>query len=162
MDKVELTLLLIPDLSEGDWRRFKANTRKFEDCLLWISNLDKDGYGRFSIKRIEYLAHRVSYNHFNGSPSNSRILHSCNNRACVNPEHLRVGNQSENIQQSFDDDRSHKGELHPKSKLTEKDVIRIRFLAALGMRQIDIVKECSCVSSNAISKIIKRKTWKHI
>lgn len=63
-------------------------------CWIWTMGLTGAGYGHCGLD----LAHRVSYRLYKGDiPKGKFILHSCDVRCCVNPAHLRAGNQSENI-----------------------------------------------------------------
>jgi HNH endonuclease len=96
-------------------------------CWLWIGAKVPKGYGQFKIGEKVYRAHRVAYELFKEEvPEGMFVLHSCDNPSCVNPDHLFVGTNSDNIQDSFDKGRSSNvGELHPGHKLTEDDVLHI-------------------------------------
>jgi len=95
-------------------------------------------------------------------PEDKRILHSCDCPACVNPSHLHIGTQSQNIQERNERGRTARGEQASKAKLTEVQVLEIReryknekiSFAKLGREYK--------VSASAISTIIKRKFWTHI
>lgn len=66
-------------------------------CWLWTASIDKDGYGHFRCRGRCMQAHRVSYaHHVNNIPSRRDIDHRCQNRHCVNPEHLRLWTRAEN------------------------------------------------------------------
>jgi HNH endonuclease len=81
-------------------------------CWLWLAAVAPNGYGKICITanraKQSIGAHRVSYETFNGAiPPNLLVLHRCDNRACINPDHLFVGTQKDNV-----DDMNKKGR-HP-------------------------------------------------
>jgi hypothetical protein len=61
------------------------------DCWLWLANLDRDGYGKFSLHGVQRAAHRVAYEAVNGPvPAGLTLDHLCRVRRCVNPLHLEA------------------------------------------------------------------------
>lgn len=77
--------------------RLSAKTKKNEDgCLLFTGSLSPEGYGRIGNGKQTTLAHRLSYELANGPiPEGMTILHTCPNKGCVNPEHLKLATWSE-------------------------------------------------------------------
>lgn len=144
--------------------RFLSKVNKTAYCWDWIGSIGSTGYGRFSIKSKYYKAHRISYILFKGEiPTNKLVLHTCDNRICVNPEHLFIGSQSENLYDMYNKKRrdqyliSCKGSKHPNSKLTEDNV---KFI--LNSNESDRkLGEYFNVSKTLIHLIRKRKIWKH-
>lgn len=105
-----------------------------EGCWLWKGSTDAYGYGqfcrRFSGKRI-HKAHRVAWEKSKGPiPDGQQVLHRCDNPSCVNPEHLFLGTQLENIADMVGKLRNPKGEKHGSAKLSDDQIDAIRLLGA--------------------------------
>lgn len=91
------------------WReRFLSKIKKTEECWVWLGSRYPLGYGRFSIMGLGVFgAHRLSWELHNGPISNGLyVCHKCDNPCCVNPAHLFLGTQIDNMR-----DASNKGRL---------------------------------------------------
>jgi hypothetical protein len=76
----------------------KVDRRGLDECWEWIGAISTSGYGHIFWEGKIIDAHRVSYVLAYGEiPENMMILHNCNNKLCVNPNHLRTGTQSDNM-----------------------------------------------------------------
>lgn len=78
---------------------FLKRVKKTDSCWIWTGTVKKDGYGIFSMyDHPTDNAHRVSYKIFKGDiPKGMQIDHLCRFKACVNPEHLEMVTQKENM-----------------------------------------------------------------
>jgi hypothetical protein len=135
-------------------RRFLNKVKKTNNCWLWEASLrNKDGYGQFRLNGKMRLAHRVSWQLFNGATTLS-VLHKCDNPPCVNPNHLFLGSQLDNIRDCINKGRfkSNVGENNPRAKLSITDVYKIKNRLNSGLTQSKIGKIFG-VSQSAISRI---------
>ena len=142
-----------------------------DDCWEWQATKIHNGYGHFRLDGELELAHRASYIFTHGEIPNidgtdfrgTCVLHTCDNRACCNPEHLFIGTHTDNMKDMMEKGRGNKpqGERHGCAKLTEKDVAAIRDLYDYGWYQYEIASLFG-VGQTAISDIITKKKWSHV
>ncbi len=137
-------------------------------CWEWIKTLNLWGYGKITYrdnkKSKEISAHRLSYILNIGKlPKKKLVLHKCDNRKCVNPQHLYLGTQKDNMNDMINKKRAVilKGSQAPWSKLNENDVIEIKKLLITNLSQYKIGKLFN-VSRSAILNIKNGSNWKHI
>jgi len=98
-------------------------------CYLWTAAVGKGGYGHFGVGGKVRDTHRLAYEMYVASiPSGSYVLHKCDVKCCVNPQHLFLGTQSDNLNDMTKKGRrnSARGEKSGAAKLTEKQVLQIR------------------------------------
>lgn len=102
------------DLRESDITRFWNKVDTFSDCWNWQAGKTKKGYGKFTASRRTLAAHRVSFElSYNKIPDGICVLHHCDNPTCVNPKHLFLGTQADNVA-----DRDYKGRQARGKKLS--------------------------------------------
>ena len=108
MVSTELDLVAVAPEDEA---YFWSRTEKLglDDCWAWRGTATPGGYGFFSRKRTTVYAHRLSYELHNGLriPKGYYIMHTCDNRLCVNPNHLRLGSPRDNTRDAIDKGRDH-------------------------------------------------------
>src|SRR5690349_8818159 len=135
------------------------------ECWPWTRGRDKDGYGEISMggSSKHRRAHVVAWELANNRvvPDGHCVLHTCDNPPCVNPGHLFLGTNLDNIWDRNNKERQARGEKSSRAKLTEHKVLCIRRAYKRG-ESISVLAAEYGVTYNAIRSIIKRKTWTHI
>lgn len=140
--------------------RFESKFQKTEGCWIWQAHVKETGYGQFTVDNKPARAHRVSYELYVGViPEGLDVLHRCDNRKCVNPDHLFLGTNDDNIQDKVRKGRQLKGSKVIHSKLIESQVIEIKALHKAGNTARAIAKQYG-VSERAIGKIVNGQSWK--
>lgn len=129
-------------------------------CWLWDKGWRKDGYAQVTIKpgRAK-LSHRLSWEIHRGPLESTaiKVLHKCDVRCCVNPDHLFLGTQGDNVRDMHRKGRAVilKGERASKAKLTIEQVRHIRRREMTGVAYARLYG----VSKVAISRIYHGKNW---
>lgn len=144
--------------------RFWNKVDKTSDCWNWIAALNKGGYGIFKACKNS-LAHRVSWVlHFGEIPNQMKVLHKCDNRKCVNPDHLFLGTQIDNINDMVSKGRQNtvRGSKNYNAKLTESVVKEIREKYSDRAISTATIARIYGVSQPMISYILINKSWKTI
>jgi hypothetical protein len=146
-----------------DIERFWSKVNKTNTCWLWAAGTTRKGYGQIrDNKGYNVRAHRISYEiAFGNIPEGTHVLHTCDDRRCVNPEHLFLGTNLENMRDAVEKKRTMTGSRNPRSKLTEDEVLMIRSLHAEGYGCQRLARAFG-VSNDTIKRINRRETWKHI
>jgi len=130
-----------------------------DGCWYWTGTTFNTGYGKIGVRNKQLTTHRLSYILNKGEIINGlQVLHKCDNRLCVNPEHLFLGTIQDNMKDMVIKGRQNKakGENHGHAKLTNDQVFQIR--NATG-HQKDIAKKYD-VTQQTISKIKNHKHYK--
>jgi len=177
------------------WARFWALVEQAGEgsCWIWQGSLDDDGYGRGPrVKGRHQAAHRVSWLLNRGEvPDGMCVLHRCDNRQCVNPSHLFLGTNTDNMRdrdlkgrQARGDrsglrlhperaargdnngarkhrERMRRGEHHPKAVLTEQLVREIRTRAAAGESPRTLARIFG-VHRGTVRQVVNRRTWREV
>lgn len=134
------------------------------DCWLWTRSLDGSGYGNLSVNGRMWRAHRFFYYEaFGIDPTGCVVMHKCDEPKCVNPRHLILGTQRDNIRDRHEKGRSGacRGDSAPWSILTSERVADLRERFESGENRQALATEFG-VSKTQIYRVIKRESWRHI
>lgn len=143
--------------AEKFWSRTKKN--EVTGCIEWTAGTFKSGYGSFSIGNIRKKSHRLSYEWHYGSIDNSLcVLHACDNRKCVNPDHLFQGTRKDNNLDKTSKGRQTKGCAVNTAKLDEKAVSEIRESDKTSKE----LAEIHGVTWGHINKVKNARSWNHV
>jgi hypothetical protein len=131
----------------------KVDIRGEDDCWEWQGGKDKDGYGTVKRDGKSLRSNRVAYELVFGEPQHN-VLHSCDNPACCNPNHLWDGTHKENMEDMVSKNRK------PKTikKMTMKRAMQLRGWAAKGKTK-KFLKDKYGLSVNHIQAIINNHAW---
>ena len=180
MDNHRRMIAITDALTARFWSH--VNIQEEDECWEWMRHKDNGGYGVFRIckdgKKMLYKAHRVSWMlRYGEIPEGDGyhgvcVSHHCNNPSCVNPKHLKLGTQKENIQDRVNQGRNGclRGIPNPKvsginaglHKLTDSEVIEMREKWAVGNITQQQLADKYGVSNQTVSQIVNRKMWKYI
>jgi len=122
-------------------------------CWLWTAQVNTKGYGKLRNDGGTTLAHRISYQLHKGDiPKDMLVLHDCDNPTCVNPDHLHIGTNADNINEMYQRNR------FPNQILTMDTAKSIYKKCTEGVKQKDIAKEFK-VHFSTVSDIATGKAW---
>ena len=145
---------------------FWAKVEKSDGCWVWRGAKLPNGYGKVGRDGKTWLAHRYVYVMTRSQiPSGLHVCHYCDNRACVNPDHLFVGTRSDNIQDMLKKGRGRfpgaKGSKHHLAKFVEADVVSMRRRFDAGESLKEIASHFR-TTPGYVSDLVRGKHWKHV
>jgi hypothetical protein len=136
-----------------------------DNCWLWTGHRTVYGYGMVHYQGKQQYVHRLSYELFNGEfPKNMNICHKCDVKLCLNPDHLFIGTQKDNIHDMIRKERNSRGERHVGAVLTEAAVhfIREHYKPKHPELGFQAMGRKFGVDGETVRDAYVRRTWKHI
>ena len=131
-------------------------------CHVWFGDFYSCGYGRISFRGKSTNAHRVAWILTKGRlPQGVFVLHRCDNRACVNVEHLFLGSQRDNIIDMYKKGRGARGEKNGQAKINSEQVKQIRERTISGESQRSLANKFG-ISKTSIARVVHRITWANV
>ena len=156
------------------WERFARGYEpgEPEECWIWQGTITAAGYGVLNRKKTLFYTHRLAWIvHNSGGDLDPEglddydnleghvILHKCDNPPCVNPNHLLIGNQSDNANDAVEKGRWNSEDRS--KRLGDEKVKEIRYLIQLGVPATNLAKRFN-VHHQTILDIKHGRTWKHV
>lgn len=152
-------------LSERFWSKVNKNgprhPRLKSKCWVWTGHTHPKGHGMLSDwPRKPLYAHRVSWQLRHGEVRNAKhVLHKCDVARCVNPRHLYLGTNLDNIRDRVLHGRNLAGEKHPFAKMSSQTVRKMRSLRATSRMSYRAIADKFGVSVGAAYSAVTRRTW---
>jgi hypothetical protein len=152
-------------------QRFWAKVQKADGCWIWTGARHSiEGHGHMKIEGKSIGAHRLSYQIAFGSiPPGLFVCHQCDNPPCVNPAHLFLGTNQDNLADMLAKGRQNRrfpqifrGDLHGRAKLTSSNVLAIRQEWNAGTTSVTQFANLYGVSRGAINHVLRGNTWRHV
>lgn len=134
-------------------------------CILFRGNIGTGGYGRLTVDGFQHKAHRVAWETANGRPvpDGLHVCHRCDTPPCVNPDHLFIGTDADNIADMIAKGRDYrgtpaKGSEHARAIITEETAVAIYH----AMGSATAISRKFGVARAVVRGIKKRTQWAHI
>lgn len=137
------------------------------DCWLWAGPKNRYGYGVVGVGSGENKAHRLSWRLFRGDiPTGMKVCHKCDVRLCVNPDHLFLATQRENVADMIVKGRRHKhgakGERNFNAVLTADDVRRLRELRKTSGNSYRSLATMFGITTMTAYRACSGESWSHL
>lgn len=150
---------------ESITERLQRKSKPASDgCREWTGWCDDGGYGRVSIDRTMRPAHVIAWEQANSRkvPDGLVVRHTCDNPPCIEPTHLVLGSQAQNVADMFERGRADRtGERNNAAKLTAESVQAIRAKHAVGQSVNSLSRDYG-VSVSQVKNIVTNKQWKEV
>ncbi len=145
-------------------KRVKERTNIDQNgCWNWSLQIEPAGYGKSTYRQKQIRAHVLSWIAYKGNvPEGFCVCHTCDNRKCVNPDHLFLGTHKQNTRDMVDKDRHTRGSRNACSKLHEDDIIEIKRLYNSGQMTQREIAMLYGKRPQKINCIMRGRSWKHV
>src|SRR3990167_546719 len=134
-----------------------------DECWEWQKYIDTQGYGQMQLHGDVVRTHRAAWLLLVGPiPDGMFVCHECDNRRCINPAHLFLGTQDDNMKDAASKGRIKRGARHWNAKLTKDKVREIRALAQSSRLSNPEIAARYGVTNGTVQAALARRTWRHV
>jgi endogenous inhibitor of DNA gyrase (YacG/DUF329 family) len=136
-----------------------------DECWLWTGCIQRNGYGATTNVVGSTLAHRTAWLLAHPGVTVTRadvVRHTCDNRRCCNPAHLRCGTYRENSEDMVAKGRSRHGEKHYLTTLTDLDVLEIAAQCGEGFFSRREIAAHWGVTTHWLARLMRGAVWGHV
>lgn len=131
-------------------------------CWLWPGETNFGGYGRANRFGARVAAHRLSWKAFRGEdPGSLAVCHKCDVPTCVNPAHLFLGTQAENLRDMARKGRSARGQASGRARITNEQAEEAIRLLRDGLTRAEVAAAIGC-PTDIVNKLAYGQTWVHL
>lgn len=155
----------LPMIDEPEFAKYLVShtqEQRPDGCWVWGRGCNANGYGSCSHKGLVDTTHRWAYRVFVGPiPQGLHVLHTCDNRRCINPSHLFLGTNADNVADRHAKGRSAKGERYPQAILSDGAVRRLRAMCrdGAGLKDVAVVFG---IDPSTVCHVASGRRWAHV
>lgn len=143
---------------------YAALASETDECIVWPFSRDAKGYAMFALPGYKSRrGHRLIYQIATGETLGHEelVMHSCDNPPCLNPRHLSKGTNADNLGDMVRKGRSHHGQRHYMTRLSEDQARQVRELRRRGVPSTAVAEQFG-ISASSVRSIASGETWKHL
>jgi hypothetical protein len=133
-----------------------------DECWEWVASKTSGGYGNFYLGESSISAHRFAYKQEEQPPGDNLVLHTCDNPSCVNPSHLYLGDQQDNMNDAVERGRIAEGEDHGMTSLTAEQVSHLKWEGENTGKTNTVLADEYGVTVRTIGNILRGVTWSDV
>lgn len=142
-------------------QRIRSGSRRVPSgCIEWVKGCNQFGYGYLNFRGISYRVHRAAFELAHGQiPDGMVVCHRCDNRRCLNVEHLFLGTGLDNMRDMTAKGRQLHGERHHSARITAATAAEIRrnFRSGIGR---PVIAQSLGVSYDVVYRVTTNRSWK--